>query len=295
METMTLGFRIRPVASDVALDDACVVRAESYGHHLPEMKSAYSEPDELDRDGSATTFLAIDKVSGAPIGSVRIQLSTLGSTLLLERSWAAPDWLQTLPRAELTRMSVVSGADPMVKLLLWKAGLYYCLANQMHCMVIGARKPALIRQYASLGFEPLTTDPVPFAHAGHLPHHVLWFNVATLERRWYESNHRLYGFMFGTHHPDLDLFGPRWRPSPPAPQEAVPSYQPPAREWGWLGDSASMRVSSQRMSMEYRSLVANGLGSKSSIPAARQTSLSAPESLAVTAMIGTRGSRNAVS
>ena len=292
METMTLGFQIRPVSSDVALDEACVVRSESYGHHLPEMKRAYAEPDELDQDGSATTFLALDKASGAPIGSVRVQLSTLGSTLLLERSWQAPDWLRTLPRAELTRMSVVSGADPLVRLLLWKAGLFYCIANQMHCMVIGARKPALIRQYGALGFEALTQEPVPFAHAGNLPHHVLWFNVATLERRWHESNHRLYQFMFGTHHPDLDLFGPRWKLSdrPPAPSK---SYQPTAR--GWELGSASMRLSSQRINIEYKSLVANGLGSRSSMPAARQESLSAPESLAVTAMIGMRDSLNAVS
>jgi hypothetical protein len=280
-----------PVASDVALDEACAVRAESYGHHLPALRRDYAEPDELDRTGSASTFLALDKASGAAVGSVRVQLGGVGRKLLLEGSYAAPEWLALLPRAELTRMSVVAGADPLVRLLLWKAGLFYCLANQIRCMVIGARKPALIRQYQALGFERLSTEAVPFVHAGNLPHHVLWFDVTTLERRWHAARHRLYGFMFGTHHPDLDLFGPRWKPGVRSPLPG--DYQPAAR-WGGPG-SAPMWLSSQRTSIECRSLDTKGLTRKSSMPAAAQATLEVPDSLAVTAITGTRESPSAAS
>src|SRR5262245_36237125 len=122
METMTLSFGVRPIASDWALADACAVRATCYGHHVPTLRETYSEPDPLDESGTCTSFLAIDKITGAPLGTLRVQLSTLGSPLLLESSYQVPGWLDERPRAELTRLSVVPGADPLVRLMLWKAG-----------------------------------------------------------------------------------------------------------------------------------------------------------------------------
>lgn len=239
METMTLSFGVRPIASDRALAAACAVRAHCYGHHVPALRDAYSEPDLLDESGTCTNFLAFDKTSGDPVGTVRIQLNTFGVPLLLESSFEMPEWMQPRTRAELTRLSVLPGADPLVRLMLWKAGLYYCLANQIQCMVIGARRSALIRQYQGLGFEELTSAPVPFAHAAGLPHSVLWLDVFAVERRWHQTNHPLYRFMFRTHHPDLDLFGQRWRPTPLAQRE---------RSEAAAGASSSA-VSSQRTSI----------------------------------------------
>jgi len=240
METMTLSFGVRPIASDWALADACTVRAKCYGHHLPALKDTYAAPDPMDESGSCTSFLAFDKLSGAPLGTVRVQLSTLGP-LMLESSYEVPEWMAPRTRAELTRLSVLPGADPLVRLMLWKAGYYYCLANQIQCMVIGARRPALIRQYQGLGFELLTDEPVLFAHAGGLPHSVLWFDVRAAERRWFETDHPLYHFMFTTHHPDLDLFGPRWRPDVAAAQSAARSES--------VAGAVSSEVSSQRTSI----------------------------------------------
>ena len=239
METMTLSFGVRPIASDGALADACTVRAQCYGHHVPALKDAYSEPDPLDESGTCISFLAIDKIAGVPLGTLRIQLSTLGSPLMLESSYRVPAWMEVRTRAELTRMSVMPGADPLVRLMLWKAGYYYCLANQIQCMVIGARRPALIRQYQGLGFSLLTESPVPFAHAGGMPHSVLWFDVRAAERHWHETSHPLYHFMFTTHHPDMDLFGARWRPD----------VQSSARSEKTTGLVTSSEVSSQRSSI----------------------------------------------
>jgi hypothetical protein len=213
MQTMTTSFTVQPVASDEALAMACEVRALSYGHHVPDLRASFAQPDALDESGTCVTFLATEKLTGKPIGTLRIQLGHREQPLLLEASWPMPPELELTTRAELTRMSVLRRADPLVRLLLWKAGFYFCLANQTECMVIGARLPALIRQYKGLGFTDLTHSAVPFAHAGGLPHHVLHFDVRSAERRWFNNHHTLYEFMFTTHHPDLHVMGPRWRPA----------------------------------------------------------------------------------
>ena len=54
-------------------------------------------------------------------------------------------------RAEITRLSAVAGADPLVKLCLMKASYLFCMATQIRWMVIGARNEALVRQYRSWG------------------------------------------------------------------------------------------------------------------------------------------------
>ena len=214
MQTMTTSFTVSQVTDEASLVQACSVRAQSYGHHLPSLRESFAEHDAMDESASCTTYLATDKFSGQAVGSLRIQLGAPGRPLMLEASYELAAGTAGSTRAELTRMSVLPGADPLVRLLLWKTGFYFCLANQVQCMVIGARRPALIRQYKGLGFTELTREPVVFAHAGGLPHSVLHFDVRSAERRWYQDSHELYRFMFNTHHPDMDVMGPRWRPGP---------------------------------------------------------------------------------
>lgn len=207
MQTMTTGFTVFPVADDSELEEACRVRASCYGHHVPALRESFAQPDALDESDTCTSFLARDKASGQPLGTLRVQVGHADQPLTLEASYALPGALPEQTRAELTRMSVMPGANPLVRLLLWKAGFYFCLAKQIQCMVIGARRPALIRQYQSLGFTELTDVPVPFAHAGGMPHSVLYFDVRAAERHWHAQNHPLYRFMFATHHPDMDVVG----------------------------------------------------------------------------------------
>jgi hypothetical protein len=212
MQTMSLSFSVSPVRSENALLQACSVRAESYGHHVPALRNAYAEPDPLDEGGACTSYIATDKASGQPVGTLRVQVGAPGLPLTLEGSYSLPATIAATTRAELTRMSVSPGADPLVRLVLWKTGYYFCLANQVQYMVIGARRPALIRQYRSLGFEQITDAPVPFTHAGGFMHSVLQFDVRSAERRWFETHHPLYEFMVDTHHPDMSVFGTAWRP-----------------------------------------------------------------------------------
>jgi hypothetical protein len=206
MSSCTLGFALRPAASQDDLLDACAVRAQAYGHHLPQIKQSLARPDALDAAAGTTVFLCRDKASGRATGTMRIQTSDHGA-LMMEASVGLPRWLAAAPRAEVTRLAVGVGADPLTKLCLMKASYLYCKARGVQWMVIGARNAALIRNYRRLGFiDALGLDDlVPLAHTGGVPHRILAFDVASAERVWSAQRHPLYGFMVQTLHPDLDI------------------------------------------------------------------------------------------
>ena len=207
MNTGSLSFSVRLTGSPQSMREACAVRSRAYGHHVAEIAQGFGEPEPLDRAPGTAVLLCRDKASGRGIGTARIQTSAFGS-LTLESSLILPGWLAGRPRAEITRLAVVAGADPLVKLCLMKACYLYCLASQLRWMVIGARNEALVRNYRRLGFRDVLgpDDVVPLSHAGGLPHRMLAFDLVAAERNWLESGHPLYAFMVDTFHADLQLF-----------------------------------------------------------------------------------------
>lgn len=200
-----LGFTLQLVSSSEDLLDACSVRAQAYGHHLPEMGQRLSEPDELDFAPGTSVFLCRAKADGRATGTMRIQSNTFGP-LLMESSLSLPPWLSGASRAEITRLAVRVGADPLTRLSLWKASFQFCVANQLNWMVVGARNEALIRNYRRLGFVDVfgPEELMPLAHTGGLPHRIMAFDNTSAQRRWGELRHPLYQFIFETQHTDLE-------------------------------------------------------------------------------------------
>ncbi len=206
METGTFGFSVRMATSLGDFHEACTVRAAAYGHHDPDLGPKFGAVERLDQAEGTAVLLCRDKTSGACIGTARIQVSAFGP-LLLEESIALPSWLANKPRSQISRLAVVAGADPLVKLCLMKASYHYCLATQVRWMVIGARSPALIRNYRSLGFKDVfgPGEWRPLASGGGLPHQILAFDVVGAKAAWQATRNRLYGFMEETYHADLQL------------------------------------------------------------------------------------------
>jgi hypothetical protein len=204
--TAPLSFTLRPARQRADLVDACRVRAAAYGHHLPQMTSPLARPDAADGQPGTAVLLARDKASRQAIGTLRIQ-HNLGAPLPLEASLILPHAMADASRAEITRLAILPGADPLVRSALVKACYLYALASQVRWLVIGARSEALIRIYRRLGFaDVLGRDVrVPLAHAGGLPHSILAFDIVTAERHWHAAGHDLYAFMVGTWHPDIRL------------------------------------------------------------------------------------------
>jgi hypothetical protein len=230
MHKQALSFTVRIARTRQDLQAACRVRAQSYGHHLPHLHETLMEPDLLDADEHTHNVLCVDKASGSAIGTARFQTNA-GGLLLIEHSVTVPEAMRSDSRAEITRLSAVAGADPLVKISLMKTSYLFCVATQVRWMVIGARNEALVRQYRRLGFDDLFDDDrrVPLLHAGKLDHQVLKLNVTAVERTWREQRHPLYEFFFDIAHPDIQLF---------STQPALPRREPSkwnAHTPAWVG------------------------------------------------------------
>lgn len=207
MTRHTLGFTLGLASSEQDLGDACLLRSESYGHHMPGLLETLRIHDQIDTDPATAIFLCRDKATGEAVGTARIQTTRNGS-LLIEQCAHTPPHLQSQDRAEISRFSAKRGSDPLVKLALWKASYLYCQAAQARWMVIGARSEALVRQYKRLGFDDIYEDRkmIPLSYAGGVPHRILAFDVVTAERTWLAGGNPLYAFIFETTHPDICLF-----------------------------------------------------------------------------------------
>lgn len=204
MSSCALGFRLEVVSSTQDLLEACAVRALAYGHHMPELAAQLAQPDELDFAAGTTVFVCRDKETGLVTGTMRIQSSTCGP-LLMERSLNLPDWVACDTRAEVTRLAVRVGADPLTRLSLWKTSYQFCMANGLRWMAVGARNEALIRNYRRLGFVDVFANDqlMPLAHTGGLPHRILAFDNQAALRHWRETGHPLYPFFIETEHAEL--------------------------------------------------------------------------------------------
>ncbi|MEO8856090.1 MAG: hypothetical protein ABI343_03790 [Burkholderiaceae bacterium] len=206
MEAVAVGFSVRMAITEDDFSQARAVRAAAYGHHDPEMGPKFGQAEPLDEAEGTAVLLCHDKASGQCVGTARIQVSAFGP-LVLENSVNLPGWLATKPRAQISRLAVVPGADSLVKLSLMKVSYQYCLATQVRWMVIGARSAALIRNYRSLGFKDVFEPGawVPLASGGGLPHQILAFDVVGARAAWQATKNRLFGFMTEPHEGDLQL------------------------------------------------------------------------------------------
>lgn len=205
MPTAELSFTVRVAREGQALREACAVRALAYGHHVPALASALAEPDAVDTEPGTVVLVCRDKASGDVIGTARIQRNH-PQPLAIESSVVLPEALARQTRAEITRLAIRPGADALLRPMLVKACWLYAVAAQIRLLVIGARSAALVRIYRGLGFvDLLDGEQVPLAHAGGLPHSVLWFDVVAAERQWFAARHGMYGLMVDTWHPDLQL------------------------------------------------------------------------------------------
>jgi hypothetical protein len=175
---------------------------------MPSWRQSLIEPDALDRQEGTLILLCEDKRTGQAVGTARIQTSRQGP-LLIEESIPLPESVSRLGRAEITRLSTVPGADPILKFAICKAAFLYCLSAQARFAIIGARNEALVRQYRRIGFFEMYADQpmVPLAHAGGMPHRMMMFDTMLGPREWQQNpnQHGLFDFCFETFHPDIEL------------------------------------------------------------------------------------------
>jgi len=204
--TESLPFIIRCVRSEAELDKAVAIRHSAYGRHLPELAARFTTPEASDLDGSSRVLVALAKVDGMPLGSMRFRTNQY-QPLDLEQSVILPESLRHRVLTEATRLAVSQAAvGRMVKAMLLKAMFLQCEASGVECIVAAARSP-MDRFYQWLFFEDVFAggDFVPMAHAGMIPHRVMNCDIAATKRRWIEVDHPWYSLFFEMHHPDIEL------------------------------------------------------------------------------------------
>ncbi len=201
-----LPFTVRIVRSEAQLLRVQALRQAAYGRHLPEQAAAFGAADPLDRLPDTTIFYAEDKLSGRLVGSARVQ-SNLHASLQIERSIELPEQRRHQLLAEITRLCVLPGYDHPVRLAMVKASHLYCIAMQIGGVLAGSRR-SLLRTYENLGFVDLYGDDrmCPLAHAGNLPHRVLFRDTVTSEAMARGRSHPDYDFVFRHYHPDIAVF-----------------------------------------------------------------------------------------
>lgn len=202
--TESLSFTLRQAVSDEDVGLARRVRAEAYGRKVPAYRATMLTPDEVDSSPWTTVYLCEDKLSGEPVGTMRIQTTADGGALEIEKYAAIPAALQPYRRAEISRLSAAAGADPFVRLALWKAGYLHCMATRIRWLVLGVRRPGHVRAYELMGAEDLT-QPTQLPYAGNLMYRILGLDVLSAESKWQEMNHPLLQFMVKTTHPDIQM------------------------------------------------------------------------------------------
>ena len=209
MSIDSLSFTLRLVDTHEDMAKVCEVRAMGYGHHAPALREHMALPDAIDLSPWTAVFLCEDKATGAPIGTMRVQDNTRGGVQVeIEKYLLLPDWLAAGgARCEMSRLVIAAGADPLVKAALWKAGYLRCLALNVRWLIIGARKPGLMRQYQYLGARDMYDDErlVPLGHGWNLPHRILVMDIPGAATDWYDKRHRLLRFMVETDHPDIGI------------------------------------------------------------------------------------------
>lgn len=212
MKEESLPFTVRLVRNDEDLSKAVQIRHSAYARHLPEFAETLKEPESADAEDGVVVLLAQSKLDGSPLGTMRIQTNQF-KPLCLERSIDLPDWMKKKQLAEATRLGVTEEkGGRLVTTVLFKAFYLYCQHIGTEWMVIAGRTP-MDRQYSRLLFTDVFpgTNPVPLAHAGHLPHRIMSSEVLTAEDRWAAARHPLFNFAFRTHHPDIQITGARPR------------------------------------------------------------------------------------
>lgn len=182
---IVLPFTVKIVQTEAELSKAVGIRTETYGRHHPELAAQLKAPEAADRADGSHVLLAACKETGEAVGTMRIETNTKSAlaieTVLPEKSI---DTGRTIAYA--TRLGVGRGQFAQrVKFGLFKALHRYCLARQIHWIVVGARA-LMDRQYLKLGFS----DVYPcgrlaiIASSGSIPVRILALETMQVERLW---------------------------------------------------------------------------------------------------------------
>ena len=124
----------------------------------------------------------------------------------IEKYVPTPARYAQMGRAEITRLAAIPGADPLVRLALWKVAYLHCREHNVRLVVIGARKSQSDSSgYEQNGVTRRFLHPTPLPYAGDLPHRIMAADIPEAEAYWQETQHPMLAFMVDQQHPDISV------------------------------------------------------------------------------------------
>lgn len=207
LDESLLPFRIIEAKTEAELEQVARIRSVSYGRHLPDLAETMKSPDANDRDPAYKSLLALSKLDGSCLGTVRIQIADTEQSecLQFEQSFALPAALRQGKVAEIARLAIPQDKSSLsVRIMLIKAAYWYCRFSQVSHVFLCARRP-LDRFYKGFDLADLTpgAEFVKMAHIGNVPHRIFWFHVQKIENQWKEMSNPMYPLFVKKLHPDL--------------------------------------------------------------------------------------------
>lgn len=207
MLTERFPFRVE-IASKQDLWKVAALRAKTYGRHLPEFAAQLREPEPVDFEEGCEVFVAISKLDGSVLGSLRTHTNAFHA-LPVQSSMVLPSRFNGARMVETNRLSIAAGVgSSVVRSALFKALHQYCLLQKADWMLAEGRRP-VDRIYDGLLFKDVAQPNAfyPLLHAQGVPHRVMCLSPQMVCPLWSNSKHALFEFFFKTQHPDIDLTG----------------------------------------------------------------------------------------
>ena len=193
------------IAAREQLQEVADLRAATYGKHLPALGATLSQPEPADMAPGCEVFVARSKLDGSLLGTLRTH-ANIYNPLPLQASLELPQRFNGTRMVETTRLCVKgSPGASTVRSALFKAMHQYCLDQNVEWMMAAARR-LVDRIHDSMLFTDVKESRVyyPMAHAGGVPHRVLFMSTIDMQRQWRNCQHPLYRFAYETYHPDID-------------------------------------------------------------------------------------------
>lgn len=205
--TEILPFRVRIARTEDAYERALSVRNSAFERHRPsKLKSLLSlETDDLAK--GAILLIAESKVSGEPIGALRVS-SNRFEPLAIWDGLIAPKEFDQSPSLLISRLTVKSGSvGRLARNTLCKAMYLYAVSTQVKFIFVQAVPPR-DRLFRPMGFSPVFDDD-PLIKMGankDVEMRILFAKVFEFESNWRDRKHPLYSFVFDKYHQDIELF-----------------------------------------------------------------------------------------
>jgi hypothetical protein len=209
-----LPFKVSVLRTDARLEEAIELRKDAYDRHYSNVAGIesvhFGEIETRDVQTGNVILLATSKATGELVGSVRVETNN-HRPLAVEHQVDLPVDLKGRPLAVVSRFSVVNGKEGLgVFSALGKAMYLFCVAKQIHVVLLYIAIDSLERFYPRFGFERVGSrdSKIQFEEYPGMQFSAYVWRLTTLHEKMRDArlSRTYYDFLFEKMHPDIEIF-----------------------------------------------------------------------------------------